>query len=254
MSTDRTTHIIKKVYQAQMEKQKKKRGFVNFFMPKPHTVKLTTRQKPETPRSTFVRYARSAILWGGVALFLFHFVLIYYYNVFQRNYYDVIAAESIVDNMLQKRHNISINLAKMVLDYSQHEQKIMSHVVNSRTKIAGSGAMQEIKEQLAKVASENGAAAGGVALSPDLMSKLFAIAEQYPDLKLSQNFQKFIDALVETEKEISASRTNFNKLVNKYTTELVTFPGNICNMFFRFEPKDFFTASKDAKRFKAVAF
>ena len=83
---------------------------------------------------------------------------------------------------------------------------------------------------------------------------LVAVAESYPDLKLSENFRQFMDALVETEKELSEARMQYSNVVNTYTTLLRTFPGNLFAVIYGFEPLPYFEAAAEAKAFRPVEY
>jgi hypothetical protein len=84
------------------------------------------------------------------------------------------------------------------------------------------------------------------------LSGMLALAEQYPTLQLSQNFRQFMDALVETEKDLSAARMNYSESVNKYATLLNIFPSNIYGRLYRFKTYRYFETDQDAKRFRPV--
>jgi len=96
-----------------------------------------------------------------------------------------------------------------------------------------------------------GTGAGEQALRKRL-SGVLALAEQYPDLKLSDNFRKFMDALVETEKSLCAERMTYSDVVNSYTTKLKVFPGNLFANIYGFEPVPYFEADRDAMSFRPV--
>ncbi|MBF0314623.1 MAG: LemA family protein [Oligoflexia bacterium] len=165
---------------------------------------------------------------------------VYYYNKFTANYYNVLASTSKMDTVLDRRRNIAVNVSKIVADYSIHEKQLFDTVVGSR-KVFSNDKLQENLTALQQDMKK--------APSADLVSKLFAIAEQYPDLKLSQNFLKFTDALVEIEKNLADVRAEHNAYVNAYMTSLSVFPGNFFNIFFGFKPHSYYKASDDAKNF-----
>ncbi|MBW2277154.1 MAG: LemA family protein, partial [Deltaproteobacteria bacterium] len=114
--------------------------------------------------------------------------------------------------------------------------------------LAASGS-QGILGQLA--AMIDGTAAKGLPIDTKL-SGVLALAEQYPDLKLSDNFRRFMDALVETEKALCDERMTYSEVVNSYTTKLKTFPGNLFAKIYGFELIPYFEADHDAQRFKPV--
>ena len=81
-----------------------------------------------------------------------------------------------------------------------------------------------------------------------------AIAEQYPDLKLSTNFESLMAALVEVEKDLATERIKFNNEINIYTTNVVRFPCNIFAHIFGFELKPYFESTNEAKTFKRIEY
>lgn len=250
----RTTYIIDRLYRAELQKKKRK-GLWGWVMPKTTSIQvIESGLDPRRQHLKSMKIRFFSLIF--VAAFIIHAFFIYYYNVFYRMYFDVVAAESVVDNMLQKRHNIALNLSKMVLTYSQHEKKIFDNVLASRQQARDeTPASDAVKDLLAKSGDPSLLDKSKMGLmSGALTGKLVALAEQYPNLKLSQNIQSFIDAQVSTEKELAVARNAYNKLVNDYTTTLIIFPGNIANLFYRFKPRDFFKASESAKKFQVVSF
>ena len=222
-------------------------------------------------------------------------ISIIYYNKLTRSEQDVLKEQAKIHTLLQRRHNISTNLARTVRDYAVHEQEIFNHVSNMRR----SNLKQEQKENINPVAAQpaapgepnaapagtstelapNAANAGGgpaavenekedVGIIDNILSMLesndiklpvnkelaglLAVAENYPDLKLSENFQSFMLALVETEKAISDQRMTYSDVVNNYTTTLRTFPGRIFALIYGFDSFNYFEADEAAKKFKPV--
>jgi hypothetical protein len=84
------------------------------------------------------------------------------------------------------------------------------------------------------------------------LSGMLALAEQYPTLQLSQNFRQFMDALVETEKDLFAARIKYSESINSYATMLRVFPNNVYGRLYHFKTYRYFEADKDAKRFRPV--
>ena len=214
---------------------------------------------------------------------------IYYYNLLVVAEQQVLTADSKVSALMQRRNDISINLSKAVFNYSKHEQNVMTGIVALRSLIP----MDEKKDQVLQKIQENfgtsdspiGAAqveaaqveAGQVeagqaeagqaevlaqktmeqALAANPLSslkKILAVAEQYPDLKLSTTFLSLMTALIDVEKDLAAERLLFNDAVNIYTTSIAMFPSNIYADLFKFVGKPYFEPTEEATRLKPIAY
>lgn len=186
---------------------------------------------------------------------------LYCYNLLVYAEQDVLAANGKVATLLQRRNDISINLSKATLDYSRHERDVFTSIVTLRSLMGKKGAAAKAGEGSTPVKgaapSPSADTAGGLkeALSgnsggTDYLGRLggfTAVAEQYPDLKLSGTFLSLMAALVEVEKDLAAQRITYNDKVNIYTTYLSQFPVNIFGALFGFEKKPYFTATDDAQ-------
>ena len=195
-------------------------------------------------------YIVLAVLVGGS---------IYYFNLLVSTEQDVLAARGKVNALQQRRNDISINLSKAALDYSKHERSVFTAVVALRALIAENGVDNEKIEALFKELKQSGAI--DTANLPEKLSgtenlsalnRLLAVAEQYPDLKLSSNFNNLMTALIEVEKDLAEERIRFNDAVNIYTTNIIKFPINAYAWIFGFKAQTYFEASADAQKFKPI--
>jgi LemA protein len=193
-----------------------------------------------------------AILAGGS---------IYYYNLLVSTEQDVLASKGKVHALLQRRNDISINLSKAVFDYSKHERGVFTAVVALRSILSEKGITDSKLEDLIKNLEQNAQGAAGKAgeevagADPvSALNRLLAIAEQYPDLKLSSNFLSLMTALVEVEKDLAAERIKYNDAANVYTTNMAKFPINIYAWIFGFELQPYFEATEDAKRLRPIEY
>ncbi|MBF0205490.1 MAG: LemA family protein [Oligoflexia bacterium] len=192
------------------------------------------------------RILKITVVLSTIFVSLCIILTIYYYNKFTYQHYNVLESMAKVESILERRRNITVNLSQLVLDYSNHEKNVFSGVLNSRKLFAVGNAPTKTEsgpETLTKAST-----------TTDLLSKLFALAEQYPDLKLGQNFLKFTDALVEIEKVLDAANAEYNAKVNLLTTAINTFPGNFFNLFLGFKSFNYFKASEDARKFWKVSY
>ena len=151
-----------------------------------------------------------------------------YYNKFVRMRNMVDNAWAQVDVQLQRRYDLIPNLVETVKGYAAHEQATLDSVTQARSKVANAHTPGERME------AEN-------VLSGTLKS-LFAVAEQYPDLKANAGFVTLQQQLEETEDKISYMRQSFNDTVMKYNTAIQQFPGTLFSSLFGFERR----ASYDA--------
>ena len=139
-----------------------------------------------------------------------------------------------IDVQLKRRHDLIPNLVESVKGYATHEQKTFENVTKARSQ-----AMQaEGVEGTAKAESALGAALG----------QLRVVAEQYPDLRATENFQQLQRQLSELEDEIQASRRIYNSNVQSYNTKIQQFPVSIVANQGGFEDREFFEIEDAAER------
>lgn len=167
-----------------------------------------------------------------IALLVLWIVAIYNRLIMQRN--RVQEAWSDIDVQLKRRHDLIPNLVETVKGYMQHEENVLTEVTRAR-----SAAMQAGSPD-AKTEAEN-------ALSGALKS-LFAVAEQYPDLKASANFAKLQDELSDTENKIQSSRRFYNGQVRDFNTVIQSVPTNFIANSLSMKPFSFFELENEAER------
>ncbi len=135
-------------------------------------------------------------------------------------------AWSDIEVQLKRRYDLIPNLVETVKGYATHEREVFERVTEARARAMGATSLKEKGE------AEN-------ALSQTLKS-LFAVAENYPNLRASENFQKFQDELTDTEDKIQAARRFYNSNVRDMNIQIETFPANIIAAAFRFKKMEFF--------------
>lgn len=187
---------------------------------------------------------------------------IFFYNLLVATEQDVLASRGKVNALLQRRNDISINLSKAVLDYAQHERGVFTGVVALRSVLSKDVEKDPKFEELFNRLKQQEAQAGAAqtaktppasdALSP--LARLFAVAEQYPDLKLSSTFINLMTAIIEIEKDLAQERIKYNDNVNIYTTNMAKFPINIYAALFGFKDKPYFEATDEAKKLKPISY
>ncbi len=139
-----------------------------------------------------------------------------------------------IDVQLKRRYDLIPNLVETVKGYATHERELFEKVTEARARAMGA---QTIKE---KGEAEN-------FLSSTLKS-LFAVAENYPDLKASTNFLELQRELRDTEDKIQAARRFYNTNVRDLNIQIESFPANIIAETFRFGKIEFFEIEEAAAR------
>ncbi len=164
-----------------------------------------------------------------ILIILLGFTLIFVistYNILVRVRNQVRNAWSQIDVQLKRRYDLIPNLVEMVKDYMEYEQETLQRVIEARNQaIDASG----VKEQ---GAAEN--------MLTGALRQLFALVENYPDLKANQNVLSLQEELTSTENKISFSRQHYNDMVMTFNTRIEQFPANIIAGMFNFGQQDFF--------------
>ncbi|MCD0478988.1 LemA family protein [Chryseobacterium sp. LC2016-29] len=174
-----------------------------------------------------------ALIIGGVLVIaLLYGVSIYNRLVKLRNL--VQEAWSSIDVMLKKRHDLIPNLVETVKGYATHERETLENVTKARNLAVGADSV-EAKEAAEKNLNQ-------------AMINLFAVAEQYPDLKANANFQQLQAELSSIENDIEKSRRYYNGTVRENNTLVESFPSNIVANMYKFEKSKFFELENIAER------
>ena len=173
-----------------------------------------------------------------VGVLLLGVIAIFNRLIKQRN--RVVNAWAQVDVQLKRRYDLIPNLVETVKGYAAHEQQTFLDVVAARA----------ATESASGVAAQ--AEAEGVLGS--MLQRLFALAEQYPELRASENFQRLQAELSETEDKIAIARQIYNDTVLTYNNTTQTIPTNVVAALGGFKAKDFFEVADDARRTPGVGF
>lgn len=156
-----------------------------------------------------------ALLWG-VAI----------YNRFVTLTNRVREAWSDIDVQLKRRYDLIPNLVETVKGYATHEAGTLQKVTEMRTRAMNAQAPAD------KAQAEN--------MLSGALKSLFAVSENYPDLKANQNFLALQQELSDTENKLQAARRFYNGVVMELNTKLQSFPSNLIGNTFGFKQSDFF--------------
>lgn len=139
-------------------------------------------------------------------------------------------AWSDIDVQLKRRYDLIPNLIESVRGYMQHEAGTLQKVTEARTAAMGAQSVGEHSK------TDN--------MLTGALKSLFAVAENYPDLKANTNFIELQRELSDTENKIQAARRFYNGVVQELNTALESFPNNIIGNYFKFTPREFFELSE----------
>jgi LemA protein len=149
-------------------------------------------------------------------------------------------AWSQIDVQLKRRSSLIPNLVETVKGYAKHEKEVFENVTKARSALMGAKGPQE-------AAAANDVVTGA-------LKSLFAIAENYPQLRASENFKALQDELSDTETKVAASRQFYNTNVLDYNNNIQTMPTALIANIFHFEASEFFKATEEEKKDVSVKF
>lgn len=152
---------------------------------------------------------------------------------------DVKKGFSGIDVQLKRRTDLIPNLINTVKGYAKHEKELLENVTKARTSIMDASNNGDIK-----------AMAEGENMLSGALKSVFAVAENYPDLKANENFVKLQEELGETEDQIAASRRIYNENATYFNNKIEMFPSNLIAGMFNFKQSELFEAT--AKEREAV--
>lgn len=167
---------------------------------------------------------------------------IYYYNKFIGLSRYTEMEQHQIEVQLQRRKNLSSNLARMVIEYAEHERQVYQYMADKRSDSLNKS------ELLADVLKKGGFGDLATVKAGDAegaLAKFMAIGEAYPDLKLSVNFQKLMDALIESENRIAASRMEYNKAASIFHAAVREVPACFYAYIFGYRENMFHYAEVD---------
>lgn len=157
--------------------------------------------------------------------------VIFIYNHFTKLLNNVKEKWSQVDVVLKQRNDLIPNIVEVVKGYSNFEKKTLTEVVNARNNALKSSSKEDEIESNKKLGN--------------LVKKMMALFEKYPELKANKNFKSLQNNLVDIENHLSFARSQYNKAVLSYKNLLEMYPSNMFGIIFDFKPEMFFEMSKN---------
>ena len=146
-----------------------------------------------------------------------------------------------IDVQLKRRHDLIPNLVNAVKDYMGFEQEVLTKVTEARANAVAAGAQGPVQQ----AAAEN--------VLTGALRSLFAVVENYPDLKANQNVLSLQEQLTTTENQISFSRQHYNAVVLDYNQSIATFPSLLIAGPLGFTRREFFAAEPEATQVPVVS-
>ena len=156
------------------------------------------------------------------------------YNSLVRMRNQVKESWSDISVQLKRRHNLIPNLIETVKGYATHERETLDSVTRARTQAVQATSPEE------QAKAEN--------MLSSTLKTLFAVSEQYPDLKANANFLELQRELSDTENKIQAARRNYNSTVREFNTSIESVPTNVIASMFSFKQAEYFELENEAEK------
>ncbi len=162
------------------------------------------------------------------------------YNRFVSQEEAIKAQWAQVENQLQRRNDLIPNLVETVKGYAQHEEGVYKDIADARAQMMAAKSPDETIQAANRQTSALG--------------RLFAIAENYPNLKANEQFNRLMDELSGTENRLAVERMRYNEKVQEYDVSRRQFPANLTAKVFGFKEYPYFQAPAEAKQVPKVSF
>ncbi len=180
-----------------------------------------------------------AVILALLLILLFYTIAIYNGLVKLKNQAE--EAWSSIDVQLKRRHDLIPNLVETVKGYASHEKETLTKVIEARNMAMNASASIEKRAE-----AEN--------FLTNTLKSLFALSENYPNLKANENFLQLQNSLNEIEDNIQNARRYYNAVVRDLNTKIESFPSNIIAGMFNFTKKEYFEIDEKEKEPVKVKF
>lgn len=174
------------------------------------------------------------IIFAVIVLVVLPIWLVSSYNMFVKLRNNIDEAFSTMDVYLKKRYDLIPNIIETVKGYAKHEKETLEKVMEARYSAMNSATTEQ------KLENEN--------ILQGALKSLFAVAENYPNLKADASFIELQKTLKDLENEIANSRKYYNGTVKIYNTKREMFPSNLVAGIFRFEKRPLFKVDNEEER------
>jgi LemA protein len=162
------------------------------------------------------------------------------YNKFTTQEEAIKAQWAQVQNQIQRRNDLIPNLVETVKGYAAHEEGVFKEIADSRSRLLAA----KTPEETITASNQQTAALG----------RLLAVAENYPNLKANEQFNRLMDELSGTENRLATERMRYNERIQEYNTQRRRFPSNVTAKMFGFNEYPYFTAPPEAQAVPKVNF
>lgn len=178
-----------------------------------------------------------------VAAIIVFGIVIYNNLISSRNGYKNAFAQ--IDVQLTRRHDLIPNLIETAKAYMAHEKDTLEAVVQARTQAVNDLKSAKLDPSNSDTLSKLGSAESGLSSA---LGKLFALSENYPDLKANENMMQLAEEITTTENKVAFSRQSFNDSVMNYNNLRESFPNSIISNFFAFKEAGMLDIEDEAMR------
>lgn len=189
-------------------------------------------------------YNRARWIKGGIFVLVVLFLTVggfSTYNGLAASNQNVQAQWSQVENVMQRRADLITNDVAVVKGYMKHEEKVFGDIASARSVLYNGSS--DVRSKLA-ADDQVAASARGI----------LVLAENYPDLKASEQFTNLQTDISGSENRVSVERKRFIEAVQSYNTRVTRFPGNVFAKILGFQTKDYFKANPEAQQAPKVDF
>jgi LemA protein len=162
------------------------------------------------------------------------------YNKFTSQEESIKAQWAQVQNQLQRRNDLIPNLVETVKGYAAHESGVFKDIADARSRLLAA----KSPEESIQAANQQTSALG----------RLLAVAENYPQLKANEQFNRLMDGLEGTENRLATERMRYNELVRDYNTKRRSFPSNVTAKMFGFKEYPYWEVPPEARAVPKVNF
>ena len=176
----------------------------------------------------------------GIIIAVILIIVIAIYNGLVRTKNQVKNSWAQIDVQLKRRSDLIPNLVKSVKGYMKHEKELLENITKARSALMSATDVGEIGQKSGELTG--------------LLKSLFAVSENYPDLKANENFMQLQEEITGTENKIAYARQHYNDMVMHMNNKVQVFPNNIFASMFGFGQEQSFEATAAEKKNVDVSF